>query len=82
MTAVGEELYVLTGGMPKTVIHPFVPSLFIDVFGWDGQYHRSYKLPQHADAFDTDGQLFYIVQSGNPYPRVIVLRPSEPQSGL
>lgn len=54
--AVDDEIHMLFGGRPRRAAHPFEPTNLIDVYGFDGSYRRSYRLPSHFDRMAQDGQ--------------------------
>lgn len=74
IAAAGDELFMLFGGRPNRYTHPEEPTRLIDVYGFDGAYRRSYKLPFHAELMTTDGETFYFERE-EPYPHVLALRP-------
>jgi hypothetical protein len=68
------EIYLLGGGRGRTrTDRQGAPADLIDVFGLDGGYRRSYRLPAHANDFATDGRLF-VVSRQDP-AEVVGLRP-------
>lgn len=77
VSVVGEEIFFLSGGRPRRRAHDEEPTLFIDVYGLDGEYRRSYLLPSDTWAMSTeDGETFYVltlVDEG--YPHLLGLRP-------
>lgn len=77
LDSVGDELFMLFGGRPNRAAHPGEPTEVIDVYGWDGTYRRSYRLPLDAEAMATrDGETFYILtHSEGGYPLLLALRP-------
>ncbi len=71
----GGEIFFLFGGRPRRRSDPEgAPTEIIDVYGTDGAYRRSYRLPLDAKDLSTDGEIFYVVQY-EPYPSVLGLRP-------
>ena len=69
---IGDEVFFLFGGqgLRTGVERP----RFVDVYGLDGAYRRSYQLPMEAFHLTTDGSTFYVLQH-EPFPAVIILRP-------
>jgi 6-bladed beta-propeller protein len=74
---VEDEVFFLSGGRPKRRSHPEEPTRFIDVYGLDGEYQRSYELPFHSWAMATDDQgTFYVLTNvDGVYPHLFGLRP-------
>lgn len=77
VSVVGEEIFFLSGGRPKTRAHDGEPTRFIDIYGLDGKYRRSYELPFHSRAMSTDdGETFYVLTLVDEvYPHLFGLRP-------
>lgn len=76
--AVGDEVYFLFGGRPKRSVHAEEPTRWLDIYGWDGRYRRSYRLPFDTDGMATDGHTIYALVK-SPYPQLIALRPEAPR---
>lgn len=77
---VGDEIFFLFGGRPVRYAHmEGEPTRFIDVYGVDGAYKRSYLLPFSAREMDTsDGEVFYLsTDAEDLYPQIIGLRPRQ-----
>lgn len=74
MAAAGDELFMLFGGRPQRYSHPGEPTNLIDVYGFDGEYRRSYLLPFSTLLMTTDGETFYF-ERDEPYPHLLALRP-------
>ena len=72
----GGEIFFLFGGRPRRHAHPEEPTRTIAVYGLDGAYLRSYRLPFHATSMVTaDGRDFYfLTQTESGLPRVVGLR--------
>lgn len=78
ISQVGDELFMLFGSRPRRQQHPAgEPTLLIDVYGLDGQYRRSYKLPSNTiDMTTEDGETFYVLTYiDETYPVLLGLRP-------
>ncbi|MCA9738531.1 MAG: hypothetical protein R3E98_09025 [Gemmatimonadota bacterium] len=74
---VDDEIFFLFGGRPKRQSHPEgEETRLIDVYGRDGTYRRSYRLPGTAKAMSTiDGETFYILgESDLGVPTLSALR--------
>ena len=73
----GDEIFLLFGGRPRRRWQSAEETRFVDVYGLDGAYRRSYHLPFHASRMDTaDGRtFFFITRADGMYPQVIGLRP-------
>lgn len=69
---IGDEVFFLFGGQrtPEGIERPKL----VDVYGLDGAYRRSYRLPMEAFHMTTDGTTFYVLQF-DPVPAVVILRP-------
>lgn len=76
--AVGDTVYILFGGRPGDYDREPEPPRFIDVYTRHGEYLHSLEMPVHADLFETDGSIFYVVQT-DPYPSLLALRPRLPR---
>lgn len=74
-----DEVFMLFGGRPKWALHDTELPRTIDVYGLDGSYRRSYRLPFDSWRMATDGRTFYVTHH-DPYPAVLALRARE--SGL
>lgn len=72
---VEDEIFTLFGGRPVRAAHPGEPTLWVDVYGLDGNYRRSYKLPVDATAMTTDGSTFYVLHSTGITPALLAIRP-------
>jgi hypothetical protein len=68
------EIYMLFGGSDGGRGGSDRPPEFIDIYGLDGRYRRSLRMPLDAFTLTTDGDLFYAIQH-DPVPAVVVLRP-------
>lgn len=79
LSIAGEEIYMLFGGRPYRAAHAEEPTRYIDVYGMDGAYRRSYLLPSDSWEMSTeDGETFYVLtmsEHGNPL--LLGLRPRE-----
>ena len=75
-----DEVFFLFGrqGLSTGIKRPRL----VDVYGLDGAYRRSYRLPMEAFHLTTDGRTFYVLQH-QPFPAVVILRPkqNEPRRG-
>lgn len=74
---VGDEIFFLFGGRPRRQVHPLgEPTVLIDVYGLDGGYRRSYRLPGDTKAMVTeDGQTFYVLtETEDGLPTLLGLR--------
>jgi hypothetical protein len=69
---IGDEVFFLFGGRSKG--EAIEGPRLVDVYGLDGAYRRSYRLPMEAYNLTTDGSTFYVLQH-EPFPAVIILRP-------
>lgn len=71
----GNEVYFLFGGRPKRYAHPHEPTRYIDVYGLDGRYHRSFRLPSDTWSMATvDGRTFYVLTLQGDLPILLGLR--------
>lgn len=79
ISVVDDEIFMLFGGRPYRAAHPAEPTRLIDVYGMDGEYRRSYRLPSNTwEMVTADGELFYVLtmgEDGNPF--LLGLRPRE-----
>ncbi|MBA4158444.1 MAG: hypothetical protein H0X65_13350 [Gemmatimonadetes bacterium] len=78
VSIVGEEIFMLFGGRPIRMSHmEGEPTVLIDVYGLDGEYRRSYRLPSSSWSMDTDdGETFYVLTyADDTYPVLLGLRP-------
>ncbi|MGH7480598.1 MAG: hypothetical protein ACRELV_00455, partial [Longimicrobiales bacterium] len=77
LSVVGDEIFMLFGGRPFRQEHPDEPTRMIDVYGMDGEYRRSYRLPFDTGHMVTDnGELFYVLTYDElGYPFILGLRP-------
>lgn len=74
---VDDEIFFLFGGRPRRQVHPLgEPTVLIDVYGLDGGYRRSYRLPGDTKAMVTeDGQTFYVLtETEDGLPTLLGLR--------
>lgn len=74
VSTVGDEIYLLYGGRPLWLLHGQELPRWIDIYGLDGAYRRSYRLPFDSWRMYTDGEVFY-VSTEDPYPAVFALKP-------
>lgn len=74
VSTANDEVYMLYGGRPLWLLHEQELPRLIDVYGLDGTYRRSYRLPFDSWRMATDGEVFY-VSSVDPFPAIIVLKP-------
>lgn len=64
------------GGRPKRYAHAHEPTHYIDVYGLDGRYHRSYLLPSDTWSMATaDARTFYVLTFKGDMPVLLGLRP-------
>lgn len=77
VSVVRDEVFLLFGGRPRRRWQAAEETRFVDVYGLDGRYRRSYHLPFHAFRMDTaDGStFFFLTQAAEMYPQLIGLRP-------
>ena len=75
IAATDSMIFILAGGRPPKPAHPEMePTRFVDLYGWDGQYHGSYYTPFHSLVMTTDGDTF-VFGVDEPYPHLMALRP-------
>jgi hypothetical protein len=75
LDVVGEEIYMLFGGSRGSRLNPERrPPEYVDIYGLDGRYRRSLRMPLAAFTLKTDGELFYALQF-DPVPALVILRP-------
>jgi len=74
IAATNDEIFMLFGGRPRRFAHPDEPTVLIDVYGLDGVYRRSYRLPFDTRMMTTDGETFYVIEEAG-YPSILALRP-------
>jgi hypothetical protein len=67
LVVTGGEIYVLFGGRPQRSAHDMEPTRYVDVYGIEGDYRRSYLLPGHTTDIATDGKVFYVIQEEPEY---------------
>ncbi len=78
VSIVGDEIFMLFGGRPVRMSHmEGEPTVLIDVYGMEGEYRRSYRLPSSSWSMDTDdGETFYVLTyADETYPVLLGLRP-------
>jgi hypothetical protein len=72
----GGRIYMLFGGRPRRAAHPFEPTTLIDVYGVDGSYIESYRLPSHFQQMGrVDGDFLLIKESEIGLPQILRLSP-------
>lgn len=71
------QITMLFGGRPRMASHPWVePTRFIDVYGLDGAYRRSYLLPSHFRHMTRDDGAFVLWdESEDGLPQIWRFRP-------
>ncbi len=70
------RIYMLFGGRPRRQAHPFEPTILIDVYGLDGSYIESYRLPSHFHRMSrVDGDFLLTKESEIGLPQILRLSP-------
>jgi hypothetical protein len=71
-----ERIYMLFGGRPFRAAHPFEPTTLIDVYGLDGSYIESYRLPSHFNQMSrVDGDFLLTKESEDGFPQILRISP-------
>lgn len=74
VSIVGDEIYILFGGRPERSVHSGADTFIIDVYGVDGGYRHSLRLPGDTWSMDTlDGRTFYVLADGGGVPVLLGL---------
>ncbi|MGH7469503.1 MAG: hypothetical protein ACRENP_16250 [Longimicrobiales bacterium] len=77
LNVIGDEIFMLFGGRPNRFSRPgALPTELVDVYGLDGTYRRSLKLPSDTPSMVTDGETFYVLtRTEEGLPTILALRP-------
>ena len=75
--AIGGEIYFLFGGRPFRKAHDSEPTVLVDVYGFDGVYRRSYRLPfdTYSMAVRPDSSFVVLADNEDGLPFAMILRP-------
>ena len=70
------RIYMLFGGRPYRAAHPFEPTTLIDVYGLDGSYIESYRLPSHFEKMTRiNGDFLLAEEAEDGMPQILRLSP-------